>query len=816
MSSISFAPLALRTIALVLPLTTVLACNGDKDGDSGSGGDGGATDGGTADGGTDGGTDGGSGDGGTSGDPAVVVTGAVYVQTGTSVTLTATTINATDSAYTWSSGDDGVASVDGGTVTGVSPGEVWITATGVDSMASGTIGLYVSNEIPHYDQWAGSGHADYSAEAFNHWNEDGEISSSCARCHSTPGFMDYIGADGSKPDSIESAAPLGTVVECEACHNDVANDLSHVVFPSGVEIDGLGGEARCMTCHQGRGSKDDVDDEFLAVGASIADAPDAVNDELGFENIHYYPAGATLYAGEVRGGYQYDDAVYDWRFRHVSGGDVCIECHDPHSLEVQTDVCSTCHEGVTAVDDLKDVRMIASLSSDYDGDGDTSEGIYYEIDGLKTALLDSIQQYTVDQGLGAICYHTTNYPYFFIDTDSNGDCSDDEGEYSNAFASWTPRLVAAAYNYQMAAKDPGNFAHNAKYTIQLLHDSLQDLNEGLSTPKDLSVYDRDDPGHFNGAGEAARHWDEDETISSSCSSCHGGAEGLHFYLEYGVGLSGEEPDNGLECETCHTDIPTYETLVSVDSVTFPNDVTVDNDDGDPSFVCMSCHRGRESGADIDAAIASGSLSFKNIHYLPAGATRYGADVGVGYQYDDLDYAGAWTGHPGGDSCTSCHNPVTTDHTFKVADGFDSCSTCHGTATEAGDIRGSGHAADYDGDGDASEPLAGELEGMAARLYTVLQANALLVGQAICYDSHAYPYFFNDTDVSGACEEDEATYSNSYSSWNDAMLKAAFNYQYYQKEPGAWAHNFDYMGQLLFDSVSDMGGSTVLMVRPDAD
>ena len=66
------------------------------------------------------------------------------------------------------------------------------------------------------------------------------------------------------------------------------------------------------------------------------------------------------------------------------------------------------------------------------------------------------------------------------------------------------RSASAAYNYQMAKKDPGNFAHNAKYTIQLLHDSLQDLNAGLKSPKDLSKFVRNDSGHFNGAARAAR------------------------------------------------------------------------------------------------------------------------------------------------------------------------------------------------------------------------------------------------------------------------------------------------------------------------
>jgi len=38
-------------------------------------------------------------------------------------------------------------------------------------------------------------------------------------------------------------------------------------------------------------------------------------------------------------------------------------------------------------------------------------------------------------------------------------------------------LLRAAYNYQYAMKDPGAFAHNGKYVIQALYDSLEDLGQ---------------------------------------------------------------------------------------------------------------------------------------------------------------------------------------------------------------------------------------------------------------------------------------------------------------------------------------------------
>jgi hypothetical protein len=111
-------------------------------------------------------------------------------------------------------------------------------------------------EVPFLDDWAGSGHADAEAEAFVHWNEDDPavVSTSCAKCHSTPGYQDFLGADGSEAGVVDEAPPVGTTVECVACHNEVTLTKTSVVMPSGIELTGLGDEARCMECHQGRHS----------------------------------------------------------------------------------------------------------------------------------------------------------------------------------------------------------------------------------------------------------------------------------------------------------------------------------------------------------------------------------------------------------------------------------------------------------------------------------------------------------------------------------------------------------------------------------
>ncbi len=347
--------------------------------------------------------------------------------------------------------------------------------------------------VPNEEAWANSPHNQADAEAFIHWNEDdpAEVPVACATCHSSQGYQDFLGADGSEAGKVDAAvpAPQGTI-QCETCHNSAAEALTSVTFPSGVVVDDLGGEARCMVCHQGRASGATVDaliEKFAATDPDVVVAPmkDGENEvKFGFINVHYFPAAATLYGGQAMGGYQYAEKTYDWKNDHVAGYDTCIGCHDQHSLEVKVEQCAECHEGVTSTEDLKNVRMISS-TSDYDGDGDVAEGMFYEIEGLRNTLYTTLQSYATEVAGTGIVYDPATYPYFLADADGDGAADKGENDAPVGYSTWTPRLLKAAYNYQLSVKDPGNHAHGNKYVVQLLHDSIEDLNAKLAAPADM-------------------------------------------------------------------------------------------------------------------------------------------------------------------------------------------------------------------------------------------------------------------------------------------------------------------------------------------
>ena len=191
-----------------------------------------------------------------------------------------------------------------------------------------------TTEIPYYAEWASSPHARRDAEPFNHWNKEGNIPVTCARCHSTPGFLDYLGADGTAAGVVDHPAPIGTVITCVA-----------------------------------------------RATAGLGD--DAVEPKLQFINVHYAAAGATLYGAEVRVGYEYTGKSYAGRFQHRAPYNHCTGCHETHTVEIKFKDCAACHREVS---DKASLHRIRTSTIDRDGNGDVNEGIAQEIEHLRDRL----------------------------------------------------------------------------------------------------------------------------------------------------------------------------------------------------------------------------------------------------------------------------------------------------------------------------------------------------------------------------------------------------------------------------------------------
>jgi hypothetical protein len=766
--------------------------------------------------------------------------------------------------------------------------------------------------------WLGSGHADLTAEAFAHWNTESpaEIPQNCAKCHSGLGYQDFIGVlanpnvtppEAAPTSNLNDPAPspgqgqvasgpwqVGTPVNCDTCHNPGTASLTEVTFPSGLKASGLGDESRCMLCHQGRESTVSVEKKIsdaYAASTNPITSDDTVSSAVSFVNIHYFAAAGSLFGREAKAAYEYPDPVkateepdpvtglpprfsYDARFAHVASRDTCFECHDQHSLKVRVTACATCHvdrngdpivtaepttpeEYEAAIEKLRDVRMAGTIG-DFNGDGDTNEGVYYELTGLQDALFAAIRAYANTPKTDAsgaavpaspIAYSPASYPYFFQDPNDNGVV--DAGETSS-YRAWTARLLRAAYDYQYAQKDPGAFAHNAKYLIEILYDAIADLNAVQPVTGFASLV-RNDSGHFDTSAEAYRHWDEDtdHLVDPSCARCHS-QEGFLFRVKYGIDQTiPAQLSSGMTCESCHETDANFSPLNDnvparryVASVTFPVPatassaqkaaVTITNgaegsDAEDDSYVCMTCHQGRESTLTVDTAnpvpVTTFTLSFRNVHYLPAGATQYGNVAAGAYQYAGKTYAPPWnhgttyTGpypQPANHraKCNYCHMQ-NGSHSFEPQFVTD-CVECHGTQT-LDEITPAFRPEDNWDNDPATKPKA-EVAVFAARLLAALQAYCAAAADSltppsgasyVAYSPSAYPYWFKDTNENGVVDAGETAAMR----FDSKSLRAAFNYQFVQKEPGAWAHNNPYIVQILFDSIEDLGASTAGLTRP---
>lgn len=317
-------------------------------------------------------------------------------------------------------------------------------------------------------------------------------------------------------------------------------------------------------------------------------------------------------------------------------------------------------------------------------------------------------------------------------------------------------------------------------------------------------------------------------ISGSCIRCHSGI-GYAQYVDPSntiypnwTAWATNAAAHHITCNACH-DAQGYPTkdnqrlrktgsvkLVSGSSTTYVVDSTLD---AGASATCITCHQGRESGGSvykkfqswtspgpIDAYDYWGTISnfsFINPHYMPAGAVVFGLK---GFEYSSMTYTAGNAFHQTM-LCTGCHMANLSSenmggHTMRPATSV--CEECHGSVKSFEEI---GAFRDMDGDGVLGRPMT-EIDGLKTKIEDYLKS------QGIYYDSINYPYFWNDptcrTNSNPDCRN---------KTWTVGQLEAAFNFQFVNKEGGAYVHNFRYAVQLLRDSYEKMTGTTLAGSRP---
>jgi len=323
--------------------------------------------------------------------------------------------------------------------------------------------------------------------------------------------------------------------------------------------------------------------------------------------------------------------------------------------------------------------------------------------------------------------------------------------------------------------------------------------------------------HADSKSLAFTDWDETDppSVPVRCAMCHSYYGFIDYLGEDGseVGKVDKEAKIGsvLFCNTCHNpSTPTYNTVV------FPSGDKVT--DLGLEATCMTCHHGRESTVGINKVSAGKpedtpieKQSFINPHYFPAAATQAGATVQGAYQYDGQTYVGRFEHTKTMNTCANCHNP----HSLEIDP--KTCSPCHSNVVDEEDLRDIRQAkVDYDGDGDLKEGIAFELDTSTTLLHQAIRDYAAnVLGTPIAYKADQHPYFFVDANNDGSIDEEEA--KTRYAKWSPRLLRAAYNYQFMQKEPGGFVHNPKYLLQVMYDSLKDISAVVPVnmgnLVRP---
>ncbi|MDT8395958.1 MAG: hypothetical protein RRA32_05880 [bacterium] len=309
--------------------------------------------------------------------------------------------------------------------------------------------------------------------------------SSCLRCHNSMGFAEVAPGYGS---AVLTPSDSDGFITCNACHDGVDYPTAgnkHMRFSGSVALFDYrgkplayveaGNSAVCVYCHQGR-----QDDSHVALDASKYDPAmmetstypsymtSTRSNPVVFRNMHYLASAAVLYAEK---GYEYAGSEYSGEHIHAALG--CVRCHmaeEPGTEEVgghtfhmahgsteATTYCAPCHPSMAAID------------NPWGTGTDAANDVAYM---LTVLLNDAIEAYDSpdDADTTAQVYFTESYPYFILNESAGG----------NTSQGWDPPLAEAAFNWQFIKKDPGAYAHNWKYAVQLLYDSYKDLrfNDG--------------------------------------------------------------------------------------------------------------------------------------------------------------------------------------------------------------------------------------------------------------------------------------------------------------------------------------------------
>ena len=316
-----------------------------------------------------------------------------------------------------------------------------------------------------------------------------------------------------------------------------------------------------------------------------------------------------------------------------------------------------------------------------------------------------------------------------------------------------------------------------------------------------------------GTSHASVLWGDSTLTCISCHDTHDVQSGknvrapqyLVFHNDF---ITAANPNGGLNKFLDGTAIPTDPNIT-------PNPVTGQSKLGTDT-ICAFCHQGRESGLTqykamlgvVDPYGNNGAnwttqnaklTSVADAHHVPDAAFLWSKNA---WEFAGKSYTNGNEAHQA-QNCSGCHMPTSDDptgatggHTFTP--GVATCQKCHGADITDFDSIPAGD--DYNGDGKVGtigeelvtgDPTIPGSTGLIQQLVNALAANGIQY-------TGGFPAFVVP---SGGL--------------SPAQLAAAYNLNMIENAPHSYIHNYDYVVQLLQDSIQAAGG-TVIGVRPGGE
>jgi hypothetical protein len=284
-----------------------------------------------------------------------------------------------------------------------------------------------------------------------------ETGSSCGRCHTAQGFVNFAAGAPAVSTPYE-------VITCAACHepHDATNPhqlrteadvtLMDTSRPGGATVVTNGGMGKlCMQCHISRRDAVTYAESYH----------DHYGPHHGPQTDMFVGANAITYGQEIPSS-AHRDAVEDAcvtchmqenegtpSFTHAGGHTFNMKWDSGTNVYEMTEACVECHGEVEGFDFKR---------QDYDGNG-VVEGVQTEVKGLLSKL--------------ALMLPPVGVPK-----------PDHSPDNLAVDASWTQPQLKAAYNYLFVVEDGSYGVHNLSYAVGLLKASIADLtgdanNDGL-------------------------------------------------------------------------------------------------------------------------------------------------------------------------------------------------------------------------------------------------------------------------------------------------------------------------------------------------